>query len=114
MEMDHPANADHFVKFNDVLADERQLSWPFASMAGGGFRSARPGLLSLRTVAKPGATVSASPVFDRHDRVIKLYDPNSDLLVGSIGPSGFAAGQSRPAERFKSDPLQAAFQGSTR
>ncbi|HEX4795755.1 MAG TPA: hypothetical protein VH370_18335 [Humisphaera sp.] len=114
IEMDDPANADLFVRFSVVLSDERHLAWPFSTMTGNGFRSARPGLLSLRTVARPGAAVSALPLFDRQDRFIKLYDPNTSLLVGSIGPNGFAAGQSRPADRFDADPLGPAYQASTR
>jgi hypothetical protein len=114
LNLDDPANADRFARFTPVFANDRDLPWPMSTMAGGGYRSARPGIRMLRSFGKPGARLAATPLLDVHERIIDLYDPVTCTLIGRVGPAGFSAGGAGPVERFSDEPLGGMTQGTTR
>src|SRR6185295_9110503 len=72
-------------------------------------------VLSMRSVAPPGARLRYSCLFDVPQRLIDLYDPVTRLLIGRVGPDGFTpVSQGMPAERFPEAPLNPSRQGGTR
>src|SRR5205085_998144 len=44
-------------------------------------------------------------------RIIEMYDPLTRVLVGRVGPAGFAVGQAAPAELFPVEGLNLKFGG---
>jgi hypothetical protein len=114
LNLDDPANADRFVRFVPVIADDRRLPWPMSTMVGGGYRSARPGVRALRTFGRPGARLASPPLLDVKERLIDLYDPITCRLIGRVGPAGFSPGAAEPVERFPDELLGGMTQASTR
>jgi hypothetical protein len=135
VDVDDPASADRFVQFSNLVVDDDSVSWPY-SMEQRGYRNLVPETVRLKAVAKPRAasdthiassdgnvialpTVSGAPrvpyicVLDSLDEIIKLYDPVTHVLLGTVGPAGFAAAQAPPGERFPTKPLNLMFQADT-
>ena len=133
-DVNDPANADRFVQFSNVVFDDRFVPWPYTTEARG-YR--RPDLVRLRAVARPvgssdmaiasnpGGQVIATPVatsrtgvpyicvLDALEQIIKLYDPVTHILLGTVGPTGFSSAQAEPGERFPGRPLNLVFQANT-
>ncbi len=112
--LDDPTEADRFVRFSGALVDDRLIPWPLSAMTFMGYRSAAPGVVMLRTVAAPSTRVPATPLFDGSRRIIDLFDPSTNLLIGTVGPSGFAPAGAGPIDRFPSELLNSATQRGTR
>ena len=135
LDVDEPANAGRFVQFTNVVFDDRFVPWPY-SMQTRGYRSSLPEAIRLRAVAKPnvegdvniassGGRDIAMPVaagavrvpyicvLDAVEQIVKLYDPITHVLVGTVGPSGFSPAAAGPGQRFPSRPLGLFSQEST-
>jgi len=81
-----------FLRFTGALIDDRLLPWPISTMAARGYRSAAPGIVALRNVAPPEVKIESMALYDGSQRVIDLYDPATNVLIGNVGPFGFASG----------------------
>jgi len=114
VDFNDPASADRFVRFTGALLDDRLIPWPGSAITGNSYRGARPGILSLRAVAPPKVQLNTISYFDVQERIIDLYDPSTNLMVGRIGPMGFTAGDAPPLERFPDEPLNGMLQSRTR
>jgi hypothetical protein len=135
IDVDDAANADRFVQFSNLAFDDQFVSWPY-SMELRGYRSLLPEIVRLKAVAKPRAAsdthiassdgnVIALPIasgatrvpyiciLDTLEQIIKLYDPVTHVLLGTVGPTGFASAQAPPGERFPNKPLNLMFQADT-
>ncbi len=133
IDVNDPANADRFVQFSNVVFDDRFVPWPY-SMDSRGYR--KPDIVRLRAVANttgsrdtaiasnPGGQVIATSVannttrvpficvLDAQDAIIKLYDPVTHTLLGSVGPTGSSFDQAQPGARFPGKPLNLFFQAN--
>ena len=113
LDLDDPANANRFVKFNAHLIDRQSIPWPlkveFAAMA---YRSPTPGMAPLRDIAPPGIKVPFSAIYNVQQRLIDLYDPVSHAQIGIVGPAGFNADPSAPAQQFPGTPINLFVRGT--
>jgi hypothetical protein len=127
LDVEDPANTGQFVQFTNIVFDDRFVPWPY-SMQTRGYRSSLPEAIRLRAVAKPkvdgdvniassggrdiaipiavgAARVPYICVLDAIEQIVKLYDPITHILVGTVGPSGFSPAAAGPGQRFPSRPL---------
>ncbi len=111
---DNPNHADQFVRFVSGFIDESraQIGWTYEAEYLG-YRTVRPGVVDLRTVAKYGTRFRRNCLFDVPERIIEMYDPVTLTLLGTVGPAGYAAADKPPAERFPRAPLNPVVQNST-
>jgi ribosomal protein L37E len=113
MDLDDPANAPKFVKFNAHLIDPGSIPWPLSvEFAARGYRSPNPGIEPLRTAAPAGVRLPFAPLYDVPQRIIDLYDPVTHMQIGTVGPAGFAAHPAEPAQRFEGTPLNLFLRGT--
>jgi hypothetical protein len=135
VDVDDPANAGQFVQFSNLVFDDRFVPWPY-SMQSRGYRSRLPEVIRLRAVARPktdgdvnigssGGRDIAMPVatgaarvpyicvLDAADQIIKLFDPITHVLLGTVGPAGFSSAADGTSQRFPSQPLSLFFQENT-
>jgi hypothetical protein len=80
-------------------------------MMHGGYGSAVPGVSRLSSVAKFGVRVRSLCFYNMQRRIIEMYDPLTRVLVGTVGPAGFAAGQAAPTDLFPAEGLNMRFGG---
>jgi hypothetical protein len=112
VDLDDPANANLFVRFNAALVDERTVSWPLTvEFLNKSFRSPMPGVVLLRAVAPPGVRLRSLAFYDVPRRVIDLYDPLTHMPIGIVGPAGFSPQGAAPSQRFPGKPLNLFSQG---
>jgi hypothetical protein len=105
VDMNDPANKDLFVRFGSYVVNEVAAPWPLNTLyEGDGYRSARPGVVRLNNVAPPGVRLRQVAIYNVEDRLIDLYDPLTHARIGTVGPAGFATGESEPAARFPETP----------
>jgi hypothetical protein len=112
VDADDPANASRFITSVKGLSDDRLVPRP-QSLDLRGFRSPLPGVIPLRTVAPPNVRLHWVCLFNVPRRIIELYDPTSRSMVGTVGPAGFAPGQSQPRELFPARSFNPAAQNGT-
>jgi hypothetical protein len=105
---------DRFARFSIGLVDESRIQIPWLYVAESfGYRTPTPGVISLRTVAKPGNRLRRSCYFDVPKRLIDIYDPVTRILLGTVGPAGFTEDDQPPSEVFPGWPQNAMAQGNT-
>ena len=102
VDLDDPQYADLFVRFSAFLVDESAVPWPMnVEYLAKGYRSPTPGVVKLNAVAPQGSRLRNRAIYNVEDRVIDLYDPVSDMLIGTVGPDGYAdAGAALPLRVF--------------
>jgi hypothetical protein len=135
VDVDDPANANQFIQFSNLVFDDSSVPWPY-SMQSRGYRSSVPEVVRLRAVATPkveggvnigsagGRDIAMSTaagaalvpyicVLDAVERIIKLYDPITHVLLGTVGPSGFSSMAEGPSQQFPASPLNLFLQANT-
>jgi hypothetical protein len=111
-DLNDPAYADLFLRFNVAMVDERFVPWPLTvEFLEDSYRAAEPGTIPLRSVAPPGMRLNSVALYDVPRGLIDLYDPVTHMPIGSVGPGGFAPNGSPPGERFQGKPLNRFSQG---
>ena len=112
IDLDDPANANVFVRFNATMLDERAAAWPLtAEFLNKGYRSPTPGVVALRTIAPPGVRLRSIAFYDVPRQIIDLYDPVTHMPTGAVGPAGFSPQAVAPSQRFPGTPLNLFTQG---
>ncbi|HEY2584804.1 MAG TPA: hypothetical protein VGI81_03440 [Tepidisphaeraceae bacterium] len=114
LDLDDPANRSLFIKFGARLVDPRAIRWPLSVLyTNRGYRYPTPGVVPLKAVAPPGVRLRFWPVYDVPAGVIDLFDPVTHTRIGTVGPGGFARGQTPPTRRFEGTPLNLFMQGNS-
>jgi hypothetical protein len=105
---------DRFLRFSVGLVDMDRIDAGWATIADiYGYRTPTPGIVGLRTVAKPGTRLRRTCLFNVPQRIIEMYDPVTEVLLGAVGPAGYTPGDTPPTERFPRAPLGPMSQGQT-
>ena len=106
VDLDDPAYANRFVRFESTLVDERLIRWPISTIYyAKGYRYPSRTVVALQRAAKPGVRMPYACLFNVSNRIIEVYDSGSRRLVGTVGPGGFSPGRTIPKERFPGTPL---------
>ena len=106
-----PASASRFLTF-DSLIDTRNQPWPASEEMHGSYSNSVPGVGRLSAVAKPGVRMRALCYYFMHRRIIEMYDVTTRVLIGTVGPAGFAPPGVAPSVLFPPDePLNLRISG---
>lgn len=106
-----PASANRFLTF-DSLIDTRNQPWPASGVMHGSYSNSVPGFGRLTAVAKPGVRMRALCYYNMHRRIIEMYDITTRVLIGTVGPAGFAPPGVAPSALFPAeDPLNLRISG---
>lgn len=115
IDRDDPSNSHLFLNFPASMVDERAVPWPLDPVQMDlGYRNPKPGVIRLHPVTPPGVSVRDVVVYDAQARIIDLYDPVMQILVGTVGPAGFDAAPAPPRARFPGELLHGSFEPSRR
>ena len=135
VDVDDPANVNQFIQFSNLVFDDSAVPWPY-SMQSRGYRSLVPEIVRLRAVTMPkveggvnigstgGRDIAMSTaagaalvpyicVLDAVERIIKLYDPITHILLATVGPSGFSSVAEGQGQPFPATPLNLFLQANT-
>ncbi len=105
---------DRFIRFGSGFVDEAHadIGWFYRAEIYG-YRRPTPGYIGLRTIAKPGTRLRRNCLFDVPERLIEMYDPVTLMLLGRVGPDGFASADAPLPGPFLGVPLNPMAQGPT-
>jgi len=105
---------DRFVRFAGGMFDENRAVIPWIEWTQiYSYRTPTAGMVGLRAIAKPGTRLRRHCMFDVPQRIIEMYDPVTSMLLGTVGPTDYSAGEKLPEERFPGAPLGPMTQGGT-
>jgi hypothetical protein len=99
-----PVLQERWVQHWAPLVDDHWIDWP-STRAWTGYRAQAPLMLSVDGGYPPGYHAPVRAWLNRQRRVIELYDKQTRLLTGTIGPGGFAPAGAEPKGRFPDTPL---------